>query len=427
MDKNAARRLAIIRHAEELTGNVALTCRYYGISRTVFYRWLRRYEAEGLAGLRDRSKRPQHSPHQTPSEVVGKIIYLRQNYHFGPAKISMYLKRYHDVEISNSGVWRILKRVDLSRLPACQRYQRHDRKWKRYESRCPGTRSRPTSSSSPRWPARARRSTTSSPPSTTAPASGCCGSMTSSTRRPRSSSPTTCSTSSRSGSRRSKQITGPSSRRPSTGTWPTAASATSTSSPPPHGSTARPDAPTASTAKSSTASSRAWSSTTPLCSTTSSPNGKPSTTTIAPTAPSTARPPTNAYGKRPPRRPPSKRSTSAAHMERVTGIEPALSAWEVCGAARVLPADSLTCGDLGGLSTGDHDYPWVLLPSGTERARVHPMVPFMLCDRGLIVRLCRPARGVARWLAHSGALGRRACRQCAPARIRPAAKSRWTA
>jgi hypothetical protein len=31
---------AIIRHAQEVTGNVALTCRYYGISRTVFYRWL---------------------------------------------------------------------------------------------------------------------------------------------------------------------------------------------------------------------------------------------------------------------------------------------------------------------------------------------------------------------------------------------------
>jgi hypothetical protein len=26
-------RLAMIRHAEEVTGNVALTCRYYGISR----------------------------------------------------------------------------------------------------------------------------------------------------------------------------------------------------------------------------------------------------------------------------------------------------------------------------------------------------------------------------------------------------------
>jgi len=50
LDKNAARRLAIIHHAEEVTGNVALTCRYYGISRTVFYRWLRRYEAGGLTG-----------------------------------------------------------------------------------------------------------------------------------------------------------------------------------------------------------------------------------------------------------------------------------------------------------------------------------------------------------------------------------------
>ena len=29
----AKRRLAILRHAEEITGNVALTCRYYGISR----------------------------------------------------------------------------------------------------------------------------------------------------------------------------------------------------------------------------------------------------------------------------------------------------------------------------------------------------------------------------------------------------------
>jgi hypothetical protein len=29
----------------------------------------------------------------------------------------MYLKRYHDVEVSNSGVWQILKRLDLNPLP----------------------------------------------------------------------------------------------------------------------------------------------------------------------------------------------------------------------------------------------------------------------------------------------------------------------
>ena len=96
----AKRRLAILRHAEEITGNVALTCRYYGISRQVFYMWLRRYEDEGLDGLRDRSHRPQVSPNATHAEVVGKIIYLRQHYHFGPAKIAMYLQRYHDLDIS---------------------------------------------------------------------------------------------------------------------------------------------------------------------------------------------------------------------------------------------------------------------------------------------------------------------------------------
>jgi len=42
--RTAARRLAIIRHAEEVSGSVARTCRYYGISRPTFYKWLRRYE-----------------------------------------------------------------------------------------------------------------------------------------------------------------------------------------------------------------------------------------------------------------------------------------------------------------------------------------------------------------------------------------------
>ena len=80
-DRQVRWRLGIIRHAEEQTGNVAMTCRYYGISRAVYYRWLRRYEEEGLEGLRDRSRRPKTCPHQTHVDVVGQILYLRQNYH----------------------------------------------------------------------------------------------------------------------------------------------------------------------------------------------------------------------------------------------------------------------------------------------------------------------------------------------------------
>jgi transposase len=93
---------------------VSKTCRYYGISRNLYDKWYRRYEADGIYGLRDRSRRPLTSPRATDTEVVGKIIYLRQNCHFGLQKTSMYLKRYHDIEISNSGVWRILKRLGMN-------------------------------------------------------------------------------------------------------------------------------------------------------------------------------------------------------------------------------------------------------------------------------------------------------------------------
>src|SRR6267378_1392058 len=133
-------RLAVLRHAAEVTGNVSATCRYYGISRPTFYKWLNRFDEVGEDGLRDGSCRPHHSPGATHAEIVGKIIYLRQHYHFGPRKISMYLLRYHDIAISPSGVWRILKRLDMNRLPASQRYKRHDRRWKRYEKQLPGNR-----------------------------------------------------------------------------------------------------------------------------------------------------------------------------------------------------------------------------------------------------------------------------------------------
>jgi transposase InsO family protein len=52
----------------------------------------------------------------------------------------MYLKRYHDIELSPSGIWRILHRLDMSRLPSSQRYRRQRDRWKRYEKPEPGHR-----------------------------------------------------------------------------------------------------------------------------------------------------------------------------------------------------------------------------------------------------------------------------------------------
>jgi transposase-like protein len=55
---------------EEVSGNVATSCRYFGISRQAYYTWYRRYQAEGAEGLRTRSKAPKTCPNATHVEVV---------------------------------------------------------------------------------------------------------------------------------------------------------------------------------------------------------------------------------------------------------------------------------------------------------------------------------------------------------------------
>lgn len=141
VQRQVKQRIAIIKHVSETSKNVAMTCRYFGISRPTYYKWIRRYEKYGEAGLCDQSKRPLSSPRATSKEVVSKLLYLRQNYHFGAGRVSSYLKRYHDINISVSTVHAILTKNGLNRLPASQRkYERAKHHWKRYEKQQPGLR-----------------------------------------------------------------------------------------------------------------------------------------------------------------------------------------------------------------------------------------------------------------------------------------------
>ena len=119
---------------------MARTCRHFGISRQAYYRWKRRYDAHGTAGLADRSSRPVHSPQATPPEVTSKILYLRQTYHFGPGKIADYLKRIHQLSLAVSSVHRILGRHGMNRLPSSQKHRSHAKRWQRYEKPQPGHR-----------------------------------------------------------------------------------------------------------------------------------------------------------------------------------------------------------------------------------------------------------------------------------------------
>ena len=133
-------RLKVLQRATEYPRNVARTCRHFGISRRAFYKWKRRYAEHGEAGLCDRPRRPHRFPRATPKEVVSKILYLRQNYHFGPGKIADYLKRFHQLSVAPSSVHRILGAHGMNRLPANQKHRPHKKRWQRYEKAQPGHR-----------------------------------------------------------------------------------------------------------------------------------------------------------------------------------------------------------------------------------------------------------------------------------------------
>jgi putative transposase len=60
----------------------------YGISRKTGYKWLERYAADGVDGLRDQSRRPHDSPHATEPELVETLMALRRRHpHWGAKKL----------------------------------------------------------------------------------------------------------------------------------------------------------------------------------------------------------------------------------------------------------------------------------------------------------------------------------------------------
>jgi putative transposase len=66
----------------------------YGISRKTGYKWVDRYEADGIAALMDRSRRPQHSPLATDADLVKALIALRKRRpRWGAKKLLAVLKK----------------------------------------------------------------------------------------------------------------------------------------------------------------------------------------------------------------------------------------------------------------------------------------------------------------------------------------------
>ena len=81
-----------------------------GISRATAHKWVRRWRAEGEAGLADRSSRPLTTPHRTPAAIEIRVCDLRRSRKLGPARIGPVLG------LPASTVHRILTRHGLNRL-----------------------------------------------------------------------------------------------------------------------------------------------------------------------------------------------------------------------------------------------------------------------------------------------------------------------
>lgn len=101
-------------------------CREYGVSAKTGYKWKRRFIQEGLAGLRDRSRRPHTSPGQLSEQEVCRLVAFKlAHIKWGPAKIREVYRRAHPLcrDISLSTVKRVLGKAGLVRP---RRRRRHD-------------------------------------------------------------------------------------------------------------------------------------------------------------------------------------------------------------------------------------------------------------------------------------------------------------
>ena len=73
-------RLEFVREYESGLFTMTELVAQYGISRKTGYKWLERHDAEGVAGLVDRSRRPHTSPHATDPALMETLVALRRRY-----------------------------------------------------------------------------------------------------------------------------------------------------------------------------------------------------------------------------------------------------------------------------------------------------------------------------------------------------------
>ncbi len=81
------------------TLNFRALCQDYGVSAKTGYKWKERFIRDGLAGMKEQSRRPKSHCEQLPEEEVCEIVRLKlAHLRWGPRKIGeFYLRRHGEV------------------------------------------------------------------------------------------------------------------------------------------------------------------------------------------------------------------------------------------------------------------------------------------------------------------------------------------
>lgn len=111
-------RLEMVRYAQRRGIREAM--RAFRSSRNTVRVWKRRYEAEGMRGLADRSRAPKRIPHKTSAYLEARVVEARETVPcYGPER----LKRFFRLKPSEGAIGRILRERKLTRKPR-KKYQK---------------------------------------------------------------------------------------------------------------------------------------------------------------------------------------------------------------------------------------------------------------------------------------------------------------
>jgi putative transposase len=87
--------------------SISEAARRHGVSRSCANKWVSRVREQGMAGLNERSRRPESSPKQTPQHLVDELLKLKRKYRdYGPAKLVEMLEArhgHHVLAVSTAG------------------------------------------------------------------------------------------------------------------------------------------------------------------------------------------------------------------------------------------------------------------------------------------------------------------------------------